>query len=107
MVEFESIKKERYPIEDVIHTDKDVKINIKNNSIILSHLKYDKNISFKGNLELLSGREYQEKSELLKNPGRYPVPPAYYFSPGTIFLSEDEQQLILDWNGIMRMDDSK
>lgn len=107
LVEFESINEERFRLEDVTTTNENVKINIKKWNIIFSHLKYDKNISFQGDLELLSGREYQEKSELLKNPGKYNVPPAYYFSPGTRFLSEGEKQLVLDWNGITRMDDSK
>jgi len=107
LVEFESINKNRFPIEDITSTDENVKINIKKGDPIFSHLKYDKNIAFQGDLELLSGREYQEKSELLKNPGIYNVPPAYYFSPGTRFLSDDEKQLVLDWNGVMKTDDHK
>lgn len=105
LVELESINKERFPIDGVNTNDNNVRINIKKWCPMLSHLKYDENISFQGDLELLSGREYQKKSERYRNPGEYAIPPAYYFSPGTRLLSVDEKQFVLDWNGIMRADD--
>ncbi len=101
LVELESINKERFPIDDVNTNDENIIINIKKGNPILSHLKYDKNVSFQGDLELLSGREYQKKSERYRNPGKYTVPPAYYFSPGTRLLPIDEKQLILEWDGII------
>lgn len=96
LVELESIK-----TDDVNTNDDNIIINIKKGNLILSHLKYDKNVSFQGDLELLSGREYQKKSERYRNPGKYIVPPQYYFSPGTRLLSGDKKQLILDWDGII------
>ncbi|MFZ3059898.1 MAG: hypothetical protein WA102_09200 [Candidatus Methanoperedens sp.] len=101
LVELESINKERFPIDDVNTNDENIIINIKKGNPIFSHLKYDKNVSFQGDLELLSGREYQKKSERYRNPGEYPVPPAYYFSPGTRLISVDEKQLILERDGII------
>lgn len=102
-IELESINKERFPIEDVEDNDDIIKINIKKGEPILSHLKYDANITFQGDVELIGGREYQEKSERYQKPGANIVQPSYYFSPGTKLLSVEGKKFVLEWNGIIKV----
>lgn len=103
-IELESINKKSYPIDNILTNDNIIKVNIKEGDPILSHLKYNTNIAFQGDLELLSGREYQTGSKRYQNPGAHIAPPAYYLSPGTKLISIEKKSFILNWNGMMRMD---
>ena len=85
-------------------------IEITNTEPILSHLKYDKNINFKGEIEPLSGRGYFdiEKDDqpdglnYKENPGKVLASVNYYFSPGT-YIFNSGKKLILEWNGVLRL----
>lgn len=107
-VKLESILSEnRFPIKDTAENN-DIKINVKADSPILSHLEYDKNISFQGEVEILVGRGYfdieksnAKASGYKKDPGKVLITKGYYFSPGTLVKTENKE-FLLDWDGIMR-----
>ncbi|AZR71957.1 hypothetical protein BBF96_00180 [Anoxybacter fermentans] len=104
--------KNMFPVEDNLNKDKII-VTVKKGNPVLSHVKIINNyknnklIPFRGDIELLSGREYSNKEkERFKEAGKRIVPPEYYFSPGTVFLMDDQddkdgEEFILSWSGIM------
>lgn len=107
LVKLESISKNgKFPINSEENSNGEIKIT--NTEPILSHLKYDKNINFKGEIEPLSGRGYfdiekenqQEGLSYKKNPGKVLASLNYYFSPGT-YIFNSEKELLLEWNGVL------
>ena len=101
-----------FPVEDNLNED-EVIVTVKKENPVLSHVKIksDKNddglIPFRGDIELLSGRQYSNNAKKrFKEAGEHIVPPEYYFSPGTIFMvdnqdDKDGEEFILCWSGIM------
>jgi len=103
--------KKLFPVEDNLNEDK-VIVTVKKDNPVLSHVKIksDKNdglIRFRGDIELLSGREYSNKEkERFKEAGKHIVPPKYHYSPGTVFLSKGQNdkagiEFVLKHDGIM------
>ncbi|GAB6274271.1 MAG: hypothetical protein STSR0004_11340 [Peptococcaceae bacterium] len=79
----------------------DVIITVKNGNPIISHVEVFREnkggnpVYFRGDIELLSGREYPSgENERFKKPGKYIVSPEYYYSPGTVFLSKRQNDKI-------------
>ncbi|MCW7078378.1 MAG: hypothetical protein OCU22_04530 [Canidatus Methanoxibalbensis ujae] len=75
------------------------KIEIKSNEHIVFHLKYDKNINFKGDIELLAGRGYfdpQNCGKASDKPGKVISKPEYYLSPGTKILHNQFVKILHD-----------
>ncbi|HIH65379.1 MAG: hypothetical protein H5T36_01235 [Methanobacteriaceae archaeon] len=71
---------------------------------LISHLKYDKNLNFMGDLELLAGRGYfdPETQRGGSGPGATISKPQYYFTPGTKL--EDKTYFQMRWDGkLMRL----
>lgn len=80
------------------------KIEIKSNEPIITHLKYSKNINFKGDLELLAGRGYFDPQNPVKTsdkPGKAILKPEYYLSPGTVLNENITGRL--NWNGTINI----
>ncbi len=80
---------------------------VEQDEFIVSHLKYDKNIKFEGDLELLSGRGYYDPKviddsefKISNAPGRIISRPEYYISPGSRVLSENRRYM-LNWDGTL------
>ena len=76
------------------------KIEIKSNEPIVAHLKYSKNINFKGDIELLAGRGYfnpQNYEKESNEPGKVVSELKYYLSPGS--LLNNKVVGILNWAG--------
>lgn len=99
-----------FPIKEVSLERNNILIEIKDNKPIISHLQYDKDLQFKGDIEAITGRGYFdiEKDSLLQ-PESYKVKPGsvlgeirYYFSPGTIIKNLNET-IIVDWKGILKI----
>lgn len=92
-----------------IDTDNSNKLSVRiqKNEAILSHLEYSKEIPFKGDIELLSGRAYydpeknDESENTQKKPGNTLLETEYYFSPGTVILEKDINAL-LQWDGKLK-----
>jgi len=70
---------------------------------LISHLKYDKNLNFRGDLELLAGRGYfdPETQRGGSGPGATISKPQYYFTPGTKL--EDKTYFRMTWDGKLRL----
>jgi len=109
LVKLESIINEKlFTIKDNPN-EKEINIIIEEDKPILSHLKYDRNIPFKGDLELLTGRGYFDiEKDNLKKEVKYKVDAGkvlsnidYYLVPGSLVKLESDRQFILCWNGIM------
>lgn len=102
------LNEKRFPIGKSNNTQSnEIEIKIESVSPILSHLKYEQNISFQGDIELLIGRGYfdieksdSKASEYKKDAGNVITNKGYYFSPGTMIERDDE--FLLDWDGIIR-----
>ncbi len=76
------------------------KIEIELNEPIVTHLKYGKNINFKGDIELLAGRGYFDPQDPVKasdKPGKVILKPEYYLSPGTVLNVNITGRL--NWDG--------
>jgi len=76
------------------------KIEIESNEPIVAHLKYSKNINFKGDIELLTGRGYfdpQNCGKASNEPGKVVSELKYYLSPGS--LLNNKVVGILNWAG--------
>lgn len=108
LVKLESINSEKiFPINDNNLIGN--LIEIENKGQILSHLKYRKDISFKGEIEILTGRcyfdiedDYEIDLDYKVNPGKIITKTDYYFSPGTIIINKEKNpKLYLDWRGIL------
>ena len=78
------------------------KIEIKSNEPLVTHLRYSKNIDFKGDIELLTGRGYFDPQKPVKasdKPGEVISKPEYYLSPGTVL--DKHQDTKLRYDGIL------
>lgn len=111
LTKLESILNEkRFPVEDNITEDK-VKITVGDDKPILSHFRYIKDIYFKGEIEILTGRGYFDierndleiAPEYKINAGKILSNIDYYFSPGTTLKLENNIKILLDWKGIMEI----
>ncbi len=69
------------------------------NKFLIGHLKYDKNLNFMGDLELLAGRGYfdPETHKSGSRPGETILKPQYYFTPGTRL--RDKTDFKMRWDG--------
>jgi len=85
-------------------------VDVNKDEPLLSHLKYDRNIKFRGDVELLTGRGYFDprKTELSKDttnssegPGKVLTSPEYYFVPGT--LIDRSSSAFISWDGTMEI----
>ena len=66
---------------------------------LLSHMRYDPSVSFRGDLEIIASREYPAHSQhSYVAPGRAIVNGGYYFAPGT-WLPEGQHRASLDQFG--------
>lgn len=111
LVKLESIlQHKKFPIEDRIDNESnEIKIILDDSRPIISHLKYDKSIVFKGEIELLTGRGYFDiEQDNLETIGEYKTKPGrifskidYYITPGSIVMLKNNINFILDWNGIL------
>ncbi len=95
------------PINIETENSNELSVRIQKNEAILSHLEYSKEIPFKGDIELLSGRAYydiqKESDHKTKDnkPGSSFLETKYYFSPGTVILEKDINAL-LQWDGKLK-----
>ncbi len=112
----DSIDKVNFPLEYTVesenhdeHCKGEVKIECGKNKPLIAHLRYDREINFEGEIELLAGRGYYDPNKLKDsknekqefcmddsssenknnskddvNPGKVISRPVYYFSPGTV-----------------------
>lgn len=109
-VSLDSINKVEFIIEVKGNEDK-LKVEIEKDKPLLAHFKYHKNIKFKGEIELLSGRGYYNPEKLKTDnntkasnkPGEIISQPEYYFSPGTVLMKMENITGILDWDGTIKM----
>ena len=84
------------------------KIEIKQEEPLVAHLKYNRNMKFEGDIELLTGRGYVDPKKLENNDnteasdkiGEILSKLQYYFSPGTV-LTTNNSNLILSWDGTL------
>lgn len=113
LVRLESVNVKKFSIE-VDQNGKEINIILKNDTPILSHLKYVNSLSFKGELELLSGRGYFDIEEVnnksdgnyKENAGKTLSKIDYYLAPGSIVhLKDNNKKIILNWNGVMTIGD--
>ena len=86
-------------------------VKLKSNKPIPAHLEYAKNLVFKGDVELLTGRGYYDpKGSKNKNgsdtkPGVVISKPEYYLSPGTII--EKDLNCEMNWDGTLKVNSSE
>jgi len=81
-----------------------LKVTIKEGSSLLAHFEYSKNLNFRGDIELLSGRGYfyPDAKERSDRPGKVISKPEYYFSPGTVFVDRCNVTAEVCWDGTMQ-----
>lgn len=104
----ESINKTKF-LHCALFNYKDSKeeIEIKLDGPIPAHLKYTKDIKFKGEIELLTGRGYydpktlENKKELNIKPGAVISKSEYYLSPGTVL--KENINCTLNWDGTLEV----
>lgn len=96
-------------ITDIKENSNELSGKIQKNKLILSHLEYSKEIPFKGEIELLSGRAYYDIQKESNNsetkdskPGNSFLETKYYFSPGTVIL-KDDRDVSLQWDGKLKL----
>lgn len=102
----ESINKHNFSIE-AEESEENVMIKIIKGNPLIAHLKYDENIKFKGDIELLTGRGYFDPKKVSNGsikPGYVISRPDYYFSPGTVIDSpvNDSFNGEVNWDGTMK-----
>lgn len=97
------------PINIETENSNELSVRIQKNEAILSHLEYSKEIPFKGDIELLSGRAYYDIQKESNNneakdskPGSSFLETKYYFSPGTIIL-KNNMDVSLQWDGKLKL----
>ena len=110
---FSSINNVRFPMKEKVEDDK-IKVEINKEESLPAHFKYEKNIKFMGEIELLTGRGYfdpeklkndKNNTKIAGNPGGIISKPQYYFSPGTVL--RDNTIGIVNWDGTIEADKSK
>jgi hypothetical protein len=74
-----------------------------------AHLKYDENLKFKGDIELLTGRGYYdpnspEKENDSSKPGAVISIPEYYFVPGTVLA--EPKKFKVRWDGTLEVNEN-
>jgi len=100
-------------ITDIKENVNELSGKIQKNEPILSHLEYSKEIPFKGEIELLSGRAYydiQKESNSneakVSKPGSSFLETKHYFSPGTVIL-KDDIDVSFQWDGKLKLINNK
>lgn len=69
-------------------------------TLIMGHMKYFKNYQFKGDVEMISGREYKaNENNLRQNPGKKVIHPEHYFTPGTRVIGP-KKKIEMDYSGL-------
>ena len=106
----ESIKKKEFCNKNSEEaSEKIITIEIKSNKPIPAHLKYTKDIKFKGDVELLTGRGYYDPKTLENNnasdnkPGKEISKIEYYFSPGIVLQKDKDIKCRLNWDGTLEV----
>jgi hypothetical protein len=103
----DTVNKVKFPIEA---EEGEISIKVNKGVPLPVHLKYHKNIEFKGDVELLSGRGhfYPQKTKDNGNdiktsdkPGEIILKPKYYFSPGTVLIKEFLSEI--NWDGTLEI----
>lgn len=84
------------------------KIEIDENSPLVGHLPYSREFSFRGEIELVSGREYPDPQEKdakpYQKPGQKIIAPSCHFAPGTVIDSNlKDREFCLDWDGKIKV----
>lgn len=111
-VVLDPVNKVRLPIKEVENNNKEkddmeeVIIEIEAEEALPAHLKYDKNLKFKGNIEPLTGRGYfypKKIDNASEKPGEIISKPEYYLSPGTIILEDNNKQFKINWDGTLEV----
>jgi len=106
----DSTETQKFPLNEDLKGE-EVKVEIEEDQPLISHLKYNEKIEFKGDIELLTGRGYfdPKKLETDKNieeetnkPGEKISKPEYYFSPGTQLT--EEIICVVTWDGTLRIE---
>lgn len=102
---FESINEIKFPFVSFNWETPD-EIQINKDEFLVGHLKYEKNIKFTGDIELLSGRGYYDPKKSEDNtsdrPGQIISIAEYYLSPGTRIISKSEN-CKLNWDGTLEI----
>lgn len=101
----DSVDKVEFPVELKKENEKTM-VDIERNKPLVAHLKYDRNIKFRGDIELLIGRGYfdpRNKTESSEKPGEVLSQPEYCFVPGTVIINGIISPLFLRWDGTMEL----
>jgi hypothetical protein len=98
-VVLDSINRIQFPVNEKMEKDK-ITLDVKEEEALIAHLRYDKSIRFKGDIELLTGRGYfdpENSKSASDRPGRIIPQPQFYFSPGTVLT--EGRTLVVNWDG--------
>ncbi len=102
-VVLDSIDKVEFLVE-LKEVNENILVDIKKESPLFAHLKYDRNINFRGDIELLTGRGYLDPHDTTKSSeqtGEIVSQPEYYFAPGTVVITDNSA--ILKWDGTLEL----
>lgn len=78
-----------------------VYIELGDRSPILGHMRYSEKYKFRGDIEMISGREYSKnEKEINVNPGKDIVKPEPHFTPGTVVYNSNKVEL--NYGGIWK-----
>ncbi|PMP95011.1 MAG: hypothetical protein C0168_07315 [Candidatus Aminicenantes bacterium] len=107
-VVLDGVDEVEFPVE-LEEENENIKVHIKKDSPLLGHLKHDKNIKFRGDIELLSGRGYFDPYDKSKSaddksidkPGKVLSLAKYHFVPGTVMC--ESLSAFLRWDGTMEL----
>jgi hypothetical protein len=110
LVKLESIfiKDKIFPIKEKNLEGDEILINLEKDQPIISHLLYNKDLQFKGDIEPITGRGYYDADEnnnssisndYKAEPGSVLSKIKYYFSPGTIIENAENNLIKVNWNG--------
>lgn len=114
------LNEKRFPIKlSETAQNSEIEIKIQSKKSILSHFKYEPNVPFQGEIELLIVRGYfdieeqqnqkeesEQHSNYKINPGKTIMNKGYYFSPGTR-LKKEIKEFILHWDGTLQHQERK
>lgn len=95
----DSVDTLKFPIEV---EEGEIKININESVPLPTHLRYNKDINFNGDIELITGRGYFAPKKSDRDgeiPGNVISKPEYYFSPGTIIKKDISVEI--NWDGTL------